>query len=58
MLNLISILGLVALVASISVVTIGASQLISEDSVLWTCYLMGNHQCGEARHIAGFLIGK
>jgi hypothetical protein len=58
MLNLLSILVLVALVASIAVTTIAATQFVSEDSMLWNCYLMGNHQCGEVNHVAGFIVGR
>ena len=29
-----------------------------EDSMLWNCYLMGNHQCGNADHILGFILGR
>jgi hypothetical protein len=58
MMNLISVLILVALAASIAVVTIGATLFVHEDSMLWNCYLMGNHQCGDVQHVAGFIMGR
>jgi hypothetical protein len=58
MLNLLSVPILVALVASAAVITLAAGQFISEDSVFWNRYLMGNRQCGDVGHIAGFMLGR
>jgi hypothetical protein len=30
----------------------------AEDSMLWNCCLMGNHQCGDVRQIAGFILRR
>jgi hypothetical protein len=35
-----------------------ATQLIHEDSAFWNCLLMGNHQCGDANHVVGFIRGR
>jgi hypothetical protein len=31
---------------------------VQEDSLLWDCYLMGNHQCGNVDQVAGFIMGR
>jgi hypothetical protein len=46
-------------VALIMLLTLGAAGIfVHEDSLLWNCYLMGNHQCGDVSHLAGFILGK
>jgi hypothetical protein len=50
------LVGIVTLVVIISAVA--ATQFIHEDSMLWNCYLMGNHQCGEANNFVRFILGK
>jgi hypothetical protein len=47
-----STLGVVATLATLGVGT------IQEDSLLWNCYLMGNRQCGDVSHVAGFILGR
>lgn len=41
-----------------SILTLVTGLGIREDSLMWNCYLMGNHQCGDVRHILGFILEK
>jgi hypothetical protein len=59
MLNLVSVIVLVALAVSVAGATIAATQFIAEDSPFWNCYFLGNRVCGpNADHFLGFILGR
>ena len=58
---LVGILTLAILVGGLVTLAIATVTLfvvsVPEDSLLWNCYLMGNHQCGNADQVVGFILG-
>ena len=56
--NLFGILFGILLALAILLAVALVQETVNEDSLLWNCYLMGNHQCGNVDHITGFILGS
>ena len=48
------VIGILAAMAILAAIAL-AGPFVHEDSLLWNCYLMGNHQCGNADQVVGFI---